>query len=139
MTLAIGILLLTAAAAYVVAPFFSAESSPRPVAVPPRQSLERDALERQKLDGYTAIKEAEFDLRMGKLSDADFNATRDKYAAQALEAIAALEALEAAQPRMLADARRPARIAFCPMCGHAVPPRANFCPACGRALKEKVA
>lgn len=134
MTLAIGVLMIVAAAAFVALPFFTRESSAEsPGAASPGQ------LERQKLDAYAAIKEADFDHRMGKLSEADCTALRDKYTAQALEAIAALESTHAAQRRKLAEARRPTRIAFCPACGRGVPPRANFCPACGRSLKEAVA
>lgn len=135
MSLAFGLLIIVAAAAFVAAPFFTSASTaelPGPVF--------RGQLERQKLDAYAAIKEAEFDYRMGKLSETDFGALRDKYAGQALAAIAALESATAGQrPRAIAAARRPARIAFCPMCGHTVPPRANFCPACGRSLEEAVA
>ena len=58
--------------------------------------------------------------------------------AQALQAISTLEGAHANAPRLSAG-RRPIRIAFCPACGHGVPPRANFCPACGRSLKEAVA
>jgi len=76
---------------------------------------------------------------MGKLSDADLAALREKYGARALEAIAALDSAQVTHQRKLADVRRPTRIAFCPTCGRGVPPRANFCPACGRSLKEAVA
>ncbi len=131
MSLAISIVLIIATAAFVAAPLFTPEPSAESASAAPRGQLER-----QKLEAYAAIKEAEFDYRMGKLSDADFAALRDKYSAQALHAIAALEH---AQPRRVGDARRPARIAFCPGCGRGVPPRANFCPACGRSLKEAVA
>lgn len=139
MTIAIGVILIALSAAFVAAPFLrpgSPDIAQTPVAP---SSLERQRLERQKLEAYAAIKEAEFDRRMGKLSDADFTAIRDKYSAQALEAITALEAAQTAAPRRLTEARRPKRIAFCPACGRAVPPRANFCSACGRSLKEAVA
>jgi rRNA maturation endonuclease Nob1 len=131
MSLAIGIVLIVAAAAFVAAPLFTPEPAAESASAAPRGQLER-----QKLDAYAAIKEAEFDYRMGKLSDTDLAALRDKYSAQALQAIAALEH---AQPRRVGDARRPVRIAFCPACGRGVPPRANFCPACGGSLKEAVA
>ncbi|MFQ5666105.1 MAG: zinc ribbon domain-containing protein [Candidatus Binatia bacterium] len=134
MTTVIGVVLIILAAAFVAAPFFTRE----PAAVL-SGTESREPLERQKLAAYAAIKETEFDYRMGKLSEADFQALRDKYTAQALEAITALEAARAAQPRKLGTTRRPTRIAFCPACGHGVPPRANFCPACGRSLKEEVA
>jgi rubrerythrin len=133
----LSLLLIAVTVAFVAAPFFA--STADAPATPARVGIDRQRLERQKLDAYTAIKEAEFDYRMGKLSDTDFGKMRDKYAAQALEAIGALESAHVAAPRQLAEARRPTRIAFCPACGHAVPPRARYCPACGRSLAEAVA
>ena len=94
-------------------------------------------LERQKLDAYAAIKEAEFDRRMGKLSDEDFTALTQRYRQQALTAIAGLE-----QAKRVDAARRgraPVRMAFCPSCGEKLAARANFCSNCGRALRETAA
>lgn len=94
-------------------------------------------LERQKLDAYAAIKETEFDRRMGKLSDEDFTALTQRYRQQALAAIAALE-----QAKRVETARRgraPARMAYCPSCGQKLVGRANFCSNCGRALRETAA
>ncbi len=137
MATVIGLLMVLAAAAYVAAPFFTSKPAPAFTGSQPVTASERQRLERQKLDAYAAIKEVEFDHQMGKLSAADFTAIRDKYATQALEAIAALEAAKAAPPRQAAEGRRPKRIAFCPACGHSVPGRANFCPACGQSLREE--
>jgi hypothetical protein len=137
MTIAIGLLMVIAAAAYVAAPFFTGAAAAESAGPKPVTASERERLERQKFDAYAAIKELEFDYRMHKLSDADFAAIRDKYAAQALEAIAALDAAKAARPRQVAEGRRPSRIAFCPGCGISVPARARFCPACGRSLREE--
>ncbi len=140
MNIVIGLLIIAIVSAYVAAPFFAREPEAEPVSIPGgRGAAARQKLERQKLDAYAAIKEAEFDHRMGKLSDADFAALRARYSAQALEAIAALEAAAAMPVRQSSGPRRPSRVAFCPSCGHAVPPRANFCAACGRSLKEAVA
>jgi hypothetical protein len=134
MDLVIGGVFIVAAAAFVAAPFLRRETALEAMGPAPRGQLER-----QKFDAYSAIKEAEFDHRMGKLSDADLAALREKYGTQALQAIAALESAHVAQQRRLGEVRRPIRIAFCPTCGRGVPPRANFCPACGRSLKEAVA
>jgi rRNA maturation endonuclease Nob1 len=143
MTLFASILIVVAAAAFVAMPFFSpdvvADGGAGGGATVLRVSSERQVFERQKADAYAAIKEAEFDYQMGKLSDVDFKLVRDKYAAQALEAIAALDTPAAARTRQLKEARRPTRIAFCPICGRGVPARANFCPACGQSLREAVA
>lgn len=134
MDLVVGCIFIIVAAAFVAAPFLRREAGVDPVGPAPRGQLER-----QKLDAYSAIKEAEFDHQMGKLSDVDFAVLREKYGAQALEAIAALDDAHVAQQRKLGAVRRPIRIAFCPTCGRGVPPRANFCPACGRSLREAVA
>jgi hypothetical protein len=96
--------------------------------------------ERQKVEAYGAIKEAEFDLRMGKLSQADFEALAERYRGQALEAIAALEQSRTVRPSAArATTQGGRRFAFCPDCGQKTAPRANFCGGCGRALHEAVA
>lgn len=137
MTVAIGFFMVLAVAVYVAMPFFTAGTDgalDRPASV---SASERQKLERQKAEAYAAIKEIEFDYRMGKLSEADFTGIRNKFAAEALAAIAALDASKPAPQRGRGEGRRPGRIAFCPSCGHPVPPRSNFCSACGRTLKEE--
>jgi hypothetical protein len=52
---------------------------------------ERYRWEREKDLAYAAIKEADFDLQMGKLSAEDHAALRAKYEARALAALGALE------------------------------------------------
>ncbi|HSP96198.1 MAG TPA: zinc ribbon domain-containing protein [Candidatus Dormibacteraeota bacterium] len=91
-------------------------------------------LERQKREALAAIKEAEFDRAMGKLSDADFAQITQRYRDQALTAMAALDTAAT-------TARRPGavRMAFCPQCGTKLPPRANFCGSCGKALRSQAA
>jgi hypothetical protein len=97
-------------------------------------------LERDKLEAYAAIKEAEFDRRMGKLSDDDFAALTQRYRQQALTAIAAIEqARRAAEgPRRTARSA-PVRFAFCPSCGSRLTARSHYCSACGRALRDSAA
>ena len=51
----------------------------------------------QKSQAYAALKEAEFDLQTGKLTDEDYQALRDKYEARALDAMAQLDRLERGQ------------------------------------------
>jgi len=129
MTLLVGILMMLVAAAFVAAPFFRDAGDLTLNGV-----TSRDQLQHQKQEAYAAIKEAEFDHRMGKLSDADFAMLREKYTARAVAAMAALEA-QNAQQRQASVGKPPASVAFCPTCGRRVPPRANFCPACGSSLK----
>jgi zinc-ribbon domain len=134
-------LLTVVVATFVAWPFF-VRPAENPEAGTPEAQL--TPLERQKLEAYAAIKEAEFDHQMGKLNDADFAVLRERYSRQALAAIAAIETSQAGAQRIgqRAEGRLPSRIAFCPTCGRGLPPRASFCPGCGialRPLKEAVA
>ncbi len=83
-----GLAVVAAVAFLVAAPLLRGrvEASPAPPADP-----ERYRLEKEKELAYAAIKEAEFDFQMGKLSAEDYAALREKYEARALRALAALE------------------------------------------------
>jgi len=131
MNVLLGILMVSIAALYVAAPFFRRDADeeeplPEPIA-------QTDVLERQKREAYAAIKEAEFDHQMGKLSDIDFAALTEKYRLQALAAIADLETREESVDA--GAARLPTRLAYCATCGRKLPGKANFCPGCGRTIK----
>ena len=90
-------------------------------------------LERQKREALAAIKEAEFDRAMGKLSDVDFAQITQRYREQALAAMAAMEAgSKAAGGGKL-------QLAFCPHCGTKLQARANFCGSCGTSLRPQAA
>jgi len=94
-------------------------------------------LERQKRDAYAAIKETEFDRRMGKLSDEDYSMQTQRYRQQALAAIAGLE--QAKRTDTARRGRAPVRMVYCPGCGEKLAPRAQFCSHCGRSLRETAA
>jgi len=83
----VGLGLVAAVSFFVAAPLFR----PRTAAARAEQSGERERWERQKRQALAAIKEAELDHRMGKLSDEDLTTMRGRFEAQALEAMAALE------------------------------------------------
>ena len=89
MTLAIyllGLGVIAAASLFIAAPLFSPHAP-----APAEGDAERERWERQKRQALAAIKEAELDHRMGKLSDEDLAGMRARFEAQALEAMAALE------------------------------------------------
>ncbi len=52
---------------------------------------ERRRLEKERDLAYAAIKEAEFDFQMGKLSNEDYAALRRTYEGRAIAALAALD------------------------------------------------
>ena len=83
--LGLGVILL--AAVFVAGPLFGGAVATEAVGEP----REQERWERQKRQALLAIKEAELDHRMGKLSAEDLVAMRARFEAQALEAMAALE------------------------------------------------
>lgn len=135
-TLVLAAVVTVAAVAFVALPFLRGEAAAPPPGGARAGESERRVWERQKAEAYGAVKEAEFDHQMGKLSAEDLAGLRDKYLAQATAAHAALEAATAPPARAAA---RVVAFAFCPDCGGRVAARAKFCSACGRAFSERVA
>jgi hypothetical protein len=101
-----------------------------------------------------ALKEIEFDRETGKLSDEDYRLLKDKYTAEALEALRAeegaavvaaggagapddVEALIAHRVRALrsAAASAPPGAPVCPSCGPRPEMDAVFCSTCGTGLQ----
>ena len=85
-----GLLLISAVAVFVAAPLFNPEGEPHGTG---EQEDQATRWKKQKADAYTALKEAEFDQQMGKLTAEDYRALREKYEARALEALAQLDRL----------------------------------------------
>jgi hypothetical protein len=92
-----------------------------------------------------ALKEIEFDRETGKLSDADYQELKDKYTAEALEALRTeagggvpgdVEALIAHRVQTLrfAAATAPPGASACPSCGPRPEMDALFCSSCGGRL-----
>jgi hypothetical protein len=85
---ATGLMVVAAVAWVIAAPLL------RVAAAPPLRAVgdpERYRLEKERDLAYAAIKDAEFDLQMGKLSDEDYATQRRTYEDRALAALAALE------------------------------------------------
>ncbi len=82
-----GLFLIAVVSWFVAAPFLSPPRRERqPTAEP-----ERNLRQKQKDEALSAIKDAEFDFALGKLSEADYREMRRKLEAQVLRSIAALE------------------------------------------------
>jgi hypothetical protein len=82
-----GLLLIAAVAWTVASPLFA---SP-PSLLTERESPRDERWRKRKEEALAAIREAEFDLHLGKLSDDDYRQLRARLERQALEAIAVLE------------------------------------------------
>jgi hypothetical protein len=86
-----GLLFIAAVATFVASPLFRMAADRESATEPDSQATR---WEKQKTDAYAAIKEAEFDLQMGKLTNEDYRLLREKYEARALEALTQLDRLE---------------------------------------------
>lgn len=96
----------------------------------------------EKDEALAAIKEADFDHRIGKLSDEDHASIRAALEARALAAITALDEASATGGgtqrargvRALGGGEELA--AFCARCGEPNRQAASFCASCGAKLKR---
>jgi len=84
-----------------------------------------------------ALKEIEFDRATGKLSDADYDALKGKYTAEALAALRVETGERGAESGPLPERTAPRSllpVSACPAHGRRTEPDAQFCSECGRRL-----
>jgi hypothetical protein len=84
----VGLVLIAGVAWAAASPFFAPPAAEPPTEPP---AAPREHWRRQKEEALVAIKDAEFDHQLGKLSDDDYRELRRRLEAQALTAIAELE------------------------------------------------
>ncbi len=84
----VGLVLVALVASFVSLPLFFRRQEPTPAS---EHDYHTERWRWQKEEAYAAIKEAEFDWQMGKLSEEDYRLLRTRYEARALEAIAQLD------------------------------------------------
>jgi hypothetical protein len=127
----------------VLRPLLGPAAPPEPVEEPEEQD------ETPKGVALLALKEIEFDRETGKLSDADYQYLKDKYTAEALEALRTedsvgvpgdVEALIAHRVQALrfAAATAPPGAPACLACGPRPEADALFCSSCGGRLPAPV-
>jgi len=143
-TLAIGLLVIVIVAAVVLEPIIRGRAA----------SLERTTEEMSEAEAtrrvrLLALRDAEYDFQMGKLSEEDYRSLHAELAAEALQAMQAVEA-EQAGPVPVTQAAPASRDAVeaevaalreglregttCGACGHGNPAGSRFCGSCGVAL-----
>jgi hypothetical protein len=114
-------LLIVAVAMLVAVPLLAPDS-------PPTGRLpdtEAERLEREKAAALLAIREAQLDKAMGKLSDEDYAALRAFYERRAISAMTGLDGAAAASRAACAATDR------CAACGSQVTDDSPFCAHCG--------
>lgn len=109
-------------------------------------------LEIQKKEVYTAIKEMEFDHKMGKLSEEDYRQLTERYTSKAIGSLRKIEELEREENRSrdieseiekeimalrqgeLRGRIKSGKFSFCTQCGRKASSGDRFCSQCGEKL-----
>lgn len=111
-----------------------------------RRDEELQQLESRKEGALATIKELEFDLNMGKISDEDYEALKEQYTDDAVGYIKEIEELKtgAEEPVKKADKELEREIRsfrkksglFCTQCGAPASSADKFCAKCGEGLAD---
>jgi rRNA maturation endonuclease Nob1 len=131
--------------AFVLYPVF-ASKAPEPIGLDATQSELRD-LEEKKTQILSNIKDLDFEKASGKLTDADYESSRNDYMAQVSAMITRMGELapqqqqerkkrgSAASKRTAAESK--AETIACASCGEANPKGSKFCLDCGRPFEAR--
>lgn len=129
----VGILLILATALFVGYPLLQKSSRRLSFSV----NHQAEDLQARKEEIYAAIRDIDFDFRMGKLSQEDHAALREQYKTEAIDLMKKLDTLVPVagngSRRAKAAGSAPAG-RFCAQCGEPAPAPDKFCSACGASL-----
>lgn len=101
-------------------------------------------LEARKAEIYAAIRDIDFDYRMGKLSQEDYETLRDQYKTEAVGLMKQIDHIELGEPQTMPpkgdgndmprreQGEKVAR--FCHHCGQTISVHDRFCSSCGEKL-----
>jgi hypothetical protein len=142
MILALAVVVVVAVLAFTL--FVRAKDVPEPLPVSPVQHLED-----RKRAIYDNLRDLQFEYRLGKLSDEDYQQTKQALQKELAGVLADIEvtlkrfglpSTRAASPKPAAASAAPrAKSAItCPHCGATFAQTLKFCGECGKAMHEEV-
>jgi hypothetical protein len=122
--------ILVVAATTFFALFVRAKDIPRPDPVSPTQHLEE-----RKAAIYENLRDLQFEYRVGKLSDADYQSTKVALQKELAVVLAEIDKIGQAAPvKGKAAAPKPAPGTLCPKCGAKFSHAMKFCGECGSVM-----
>jgi hypothetical protein len=125
MILAAAVLLTVGAVAFTL--LVRSRDLPEPEPVMPWEHLEL-----RKAQIYENLRDLQFEYRVGKLSDADYQQTKAGLQSELAGVMAEIDRLKTGQPAPVAPAPPPANV--CPHCGAKFPKAMKFCGECGKGM-----
>jgi len=145
--------LLLGACYWIINPLLQQDDHQNGLAPKPKDMLQ--ALKDKKDGAYAAIRELEFDLSMGKLTEEDFQILKRQYTQEAVGYMKQMDQLESQQATFskpvdavveeeieqgVAQIRPPGSTArkyiYCTSCGKKAKVESRFCTACGANLGQ---
>ena len=92
-------------------------------------------LEQRKARIYDNLKDLQFEYRVGKLSEADYLATKQTLQSELASVMAELDRVKGSPPPpATVAAKKPDGAMVCPHCGAKFPIALKFCGACGKEM-----
>ena len=122
------VILVLAAGCYVLRPLFAKtfdENTGTPT------ETDADYLAARKTAIYRNIKELEFEYKMGRLTEPDFQRLKMEYKDEAAEILQKLDMLNDSPVKQVSDGKT---TNTCPACGAKTIPEKKFCADCGARL-----
>ena len=105
---------------------------PEPIPVLPWQHLED-----RKAAIYDSLRDLQFEFRVGKLSDEDYQRSKQELQAELAGVLSEIDKLKAAPAARPSKAPAPAN--KCPHCGARFDKPLKFCGDCGKPMQEATA
>ena len=121
------VLLLTVTLLYTL--FVRAKDIPPPDPVSPTQHLDE-----RKAAIYENLRDLQFEYRVGKLSDADYQQTKLALQKELAVVLAGIEQITKTAPPKPAKAPPQKAEFICPHCGKQFPTAMKFCGECGKEM-----
>ena len=109
--------------------FVRAKDIPPPDPVSPTQHLDE-----RKAAIYENLRDLQFEYRVGKLSDADYQQTKLALQKELAVVLAGIEQITRATPVKAAVAAPKKAEFICPHCGKQFPTAMKFCGECGKEM-----
>jgi hypothetical protein len=130
MVLAVAVLLAVGSIAFTL--IVRGKDVPETPAISPTAHLEQ-----RKAQIYENLRDLQFEYRLGKLSDEDYQKTKVDLQRELAKVLAEIDSVQPAQAKAaaaIADSKPKPDGKTCPHCGAKFPLALKFCGACGKAM-----
>lgn len=94
-------------------------------------------LEEAKVRIYEGLRDLQFEYRVGKLSDEDYQASKQELQKELARVLQQMDAAGPATPAAAAPAKAKPKALVCPHCGASFKEKLKFCGECGKPMEAE--